>query len=114
VIRGHPPAVGDGRRLAEPDVRPGPGCETDVLPDDGWSTRDGDLFEPRLALPTADDIALALGSNVFHPLALSEHRHEILLALVWTAVPTGLAGWSQLGTASSALGHLGSDARRSV
>ena len=83
MIRCRPPAVCEGRRLAEPDVRPCPGCETALLLNDRWSTFDGNLFEPRLALPTAHDIGLASGSHVFHSLALSEHRHETLLALVF-------------------------------
>ena len=82
VIRCDALAVWDGRRRAKPDVRPRPGRETNVLLDDRCSTFNGDLFEPCLAPPTADDVGLALGSHVLHPLALPEHRHEILLTLV--------------------------------
>src|SRR6516225_3604082 len=32
-----------------------------------------DLFEPRLAPPTTDDVRLALGSHVLHPFAVPAH-----------------------------------------
>jgi len=83
VIGCYPLAVRDGRRRAEADVGSCPRRETDVLLDNWAPTFDGDLFEPHLSSPTADDLGLPLGSpHVLHPFALPEHRHEILLALM--------------------------------
>jgi hypothetical protein len=82
VIGCYPLAVCEGRCGAETDVRSSSGRETDVLLDDGRSMVDGHLFELHLAPPTADDVGLALSPHVLHPFALSEHRHEILLALM--------------------------------
>ena len=78
----YPLAVGEGRCRAEADVRLSPRCEADVLLDDGCSTFDGHLFEPHLSSPTANDVGLARGADVLDPFTLSEHRHQIVLALI--------------------------------
>ena len=82
VIGCYPLAVCECRSGAKADMRSSPRREADVLLDDGCSTFNGHLFEPHLAPPTADDVGLALGSDVLHPFTLSEHRHEIVLALI--------------------------------
>jgi hypothetical protein len=80
VIGCYPLAVREGRCGAEADMRSSPRREANVLLDDGCPTFDGHLLEPHLAPPTADDVGLALGSDVLYPFTLSEHRHEIVLA----------------------------------
>jgi hypothetical protein len=82
VIGCYPLAVCEGRCGAEADMRSPPRCAADVLLDDGCSTFKGNLFEPHVAPPTANDVGLALGSDVLYPFTLSEHRHEIVPALI--------------------------------
>jgi hypothetical protein len=82
VIGCHLLVVCEGRFGAEADMRSSSRREADVLLDDGRSTFNGHLFEPYLAPPTANQVGLARGPDVPHPFALSEHRHEIVLALI--------------------------------
>jgi len=82
VIGCYPLAVGEGRCRAEADVRSSPRRGTNVLFDDGCSTFDRHLFKLHLASPTADDVGLTGGPDVLHPFTFSEHRNEVVLALV--------------------------------
>ena len=82
VIGCYPLAVCEGRCDAKADMRSSPRCAADVLLGDGRSTFNGHLFEPHLTPPTTNDVRLARGPDVLDPFTLSEHRHEILLALI--------------------------------
>ena len=82
VIGCNPLAVCKGRCDAKADMRSSPRCEPDVFLDNGCSTFNGHLFEPHLAPPTADDVGLTGSSDVLHPFTFSEHRHEVVLALI--------------------------------
>jgi hypothetical protein len=82
VIRCYPLAVREGRCDAKADMRSSPRREADILLDDARSTFDGHLFKLHLASPTADDVGLTGGPDVLHPLTFSEHRHEIVFALI--------------------------------
>ena len=101
VIGCYPLAVREGRCGAEADVWSSPRREADVLLDDGCSTFDGHLFEPHLSSPTANDVGLARGADVLDPFTLSEHRHQIVLALI-----TGYDERDSVGTARSSPFHL--------
>jgi hypothetical protein len=72
VIGCYPLAVCEARCDAKADMRSSPRCAADVLLDDGRSTFNGHLFEPHLAPSTANDVGLARGPDVLHPLTLSE------------------------------------------
>src|SRR5215472_3439033 len=78
----YPLAVREGRCGAEADMRSSSRREPDVLLDDGRSTLDRHLFELHLAASTADDVGLTPCPHIFHPFTLSEHRYEIVLALI--------------------------------
>ena len=82
VIGCYPLAVCEGRYDAKADMQSSPRCAADVLLDDGCTTFDGHLFKLHLASPTADDLGLTGGPDVPHPFTLSEHRHQIVLALI--------------------------------
>src|SRR5262249_20638055 len=78
----NPPAGCKGRCDAKAGIRSFPQGGPDVFLDNGCSPFNGPLFEPHLAPPTADDVGLTGSSDVLHPFTFSEHRHEVVLALI--------------------------------
>ncbi len=67
---------------SETDMRPRARGKAQKFLDDGRPLRDRDLLQPDLAPPTLDDPRFAGGARVPHPLALPQHRHEIVLSAV--------------------------------